>query len=84
MMVDVSYALILDAIRTVGIVAGIVYYLSILRNQQKARMMDMVSRRTEQVNNIEYQRMVRRVGRAGMDWSTPEEYYEKIQSSCGT
>ena len=77
-MVDVSYALILDAIRTVGIVAGIVYYLSILRNQQKARMMDMVSRRTEQVNNIEYQRMVRRVGRAGEDWSTPDEYYEKF------
>jgi len=36
-MVEITLSLLLDAIRTAGIIVGIVYYLSIMRNQSKTR-----------------------------------------------
>jgi hypothetical protein len=76
-MVDVTYQMVLSTLQTASIMLGIIYYLVIMRNNQKTRMIDMVSRRTEQVNNFDYQMMVRTVGRASLEWSTPEEYYAK-------
>lgn len=36
-MIEITAPLVLDVIRTVGILVGIVYYLSIIRNQSKTR-----------------------------------------------
>ena len=77
-MVELNIPLILDVIRTAGIIVGIIYYLSILRNQQKTRLLEMVSQRTDQANNYQYQKMVRELGKAKLEWNTPEEWYEKF------
>ena len=69
--------MLLDTIRTVGIIVGIIYYLSILRNQQKTRTIDMASRRAEQLNNFDFQMMIRKLTPLYSGWSTPEEYYKK-------
>lgn len=36
-MVDVTYQMVLSTIQTVGILVGIIYYLTIMRNTQKTR-----------------------------------------------
>jgi len=76
-MVELNIPLILDVIRTAGIIVGIIYYLAILRNQQKARMIDMVSRRATQALSYEYQKMVRQIIPMYSGWSTPDEYYQQ-------
>jgi hypothetical protein len=76
-MVEITVPLLLDIIRTAGILVGIVYYLMIMRNNQKALMIDMVSRRAQEANNYEYQMMVRRINPLHSGWDTPEEFYEK-------
>ena len=37
MMVEMNYPLLLDVIRTTGIIVGIIYYITIMRNQQKSQ-----------------------------------------------
>jgi hypothetical protein len=76
-MVEVNYQMVLSTLQTAGLLVGIFYYLMVLRNQQKNRMLEMVSRRAEQANNYAYQKMVRDVFTTAAGWSTPEEYYEK-------
>ena len=36
-MVDVTYQMVLSTLQTAGILVGIVYYISIMRNQQRTR-----------------------------------------------
>ena len=77
-MVEFTYPMLLDTVRTVGIIVGIVYYLSILRNQQKARMIDMVSQRAQQANSYQQQKYAREIVQMySSGWSTPEEFFEK-------
>ena len=77
-MVEFTYPMLLDTVRTAGIIMGIIYYLSILRNQQKTRMLEMVSRRAHQAHSYEQQKYAREiVPMYSSGWSTPEEYYEK-------
>ena len=80
MMADITYQMVLSTLQTAGLLVGIFYYITTLRNAEKNRMIDMVSRRAEQANNFDYQMMVRRVGRASLEWNTPEEYYEKYNT----
>ena len=42
-MVEFTYQVALDTIRTVGILVGIIYYLAILRNTQKTRELTLQS-----------------------------------------
>ena len=76
MMVELTIPLMLDVIRTTGIIVGIIYYLSILRNQQKSRMIEMATRRSEQSLNYEYQKMVRDLRPMQSGWNTPEEFHK--------
>ena len=76
-MVELSIAVMLDIVRTTGIIVGIIYYLSIIRNQQKSRMVDMVTQRTQLSLNPEYQRMVRDIQLSYIGWSTVDEFFEK-------
>ena len=75
-MVEFTIELMLDIIRTSGILVGIFYYLTILRNQQKNRMIDLVFRRM-QSDGAEYQRMARMVEPQRTGWNTVEEFYQK-------
>ena len=76
-MVELTIPLFLDIIRTVGILVGIIYYLVIMRNNQKALMLDMVSRRAQQAHSYDHQRMARLIVPMYDGWSTPDEFYEK-------
>ena len=44
MMVEISIPLILDIIRTAGILVAIIYYITIMRNTQKTRELTLESR----------------------------------------
>ena len=43
MMVEITYQMVLSTLQTVGILVGIVYYISIMRNQQKTRELSLES-----------------------------------------
>jgi uncharacterized Zn finger protein len=42
-MVEITYQMVLSTIQTVGILVGIVYYLTIMRNQQRTRELALKS-----------------------------------------
>jgi hypothetical protein len=66
-VVEITYQMVLSTIQTVGILVGIIYYISIMRNQQKTRELALKAqelatetrqtqifmRLYEQINNIE-------------------------------
>jgi hypothetical protein len=76
MMVELNYPLMLDVIRTAGILVGIYYYISILRNAQKNRTIDMVFQRT-QTRSVEYFQNINELSQMETGWNTPDEFYEK-------
>ena len=76
-MVDVTYQMVLSTLQTAGILVGIFYYITILRNQQKNQKIEMVSLRAQQANNFEYQKMVREIQPMAEGWTTAEEYSKK-------
>ena len=43
-MVEITVPLVLDVIRTIGILVGIVYYLTIMRNSQRNQQLALESR----------------------------------------
>ena len=48
MMVDVTYQMVLSTLQTAGILVGILYYITIMRNQSKAREAQFLL----QLNNV--------------------------------
>ena len=44
-MVEIAYQMVLQILQTVGILVGIVYYITILRNSQKARQTELLFQR---------------------------------------
>ena len=46
-MVDVSYQMVLSTLQTVGLLVGIVYYLTIMRNSQKNQQMQLETRQSQ-------------------------------------
>jgi hypothetical protein len=79
-MIEMNIPLLLDAIRTVGILVGIYYYISILRNQQIARTIDMVFQRTR-TRTPEYFQNINKIAEMEIGWSTTDEFWEKYNSS---
>jgi len=75
-MVDVSYQMVLSTLQTVGLLVGIFYYVTILRNAQKNRMIDMVFQRMQETNP-DYHKMARSIAPMMSGWDTVEEFYEK-------
>jgi hypothetical protein len=81
-MVEFTVPLLLDIIRTAGILVGIVYYITIMRNQQRAQREAEKSRRNELVYgklqniSLEYATSFNEVMTL-RDWRDPEEWEEK-------
>ena len=81
-MVEITVPLVLDVIRTVGILVGVVYYITIMRNSQRAQQESEKARRNELVfqklQNItlEYARTFNEV-MIMKDWNDVEEWEEK-------
>jgi hypothetical protein len=82
MMVEVTYQMVLSTIQTVSLVIGIIYYLTIMRNQQRASEQSSKARQRElillrsQSYSIDYANAYAEV--IGMeDWETVEEFHEK-------
>jgi hypothetical protein len=76
-MVEITIPLVLDVIRTVGILVAIIYYLTIMRNTQKNRMKEMVFQRMQSRADPEYQKMAREIEPMRHGWNTVEEFREK-------
>jgi hypothetical protein len=74
-MVELTIALVLDVVRTCGILVGIYYYLTILRNQEKNRMINMVFQ-SMQTRTSEYFEDVYDVVEPLFGWKTVEEFNE--------
>ena len=75
-MVDVSYQIVLSTLQTAGILVGIFYYITTLRNAQKNRTIDMVFQRT-QTRTVEYFQSINELSQMEGGWNTPDEFWEK-------
>ena len=89
MMVELTVPIVLQGVQTVGILVGIVYYITIMRNQQRTQMLSLKaqeeaekSRQREMIllraqnYSLDYTKAYSDVW--GMrDWKTPEEFHKK-------
>ena len=75
-MVELTIEVVLDIIRTSGILVGIFYYITILRNAQKNRMIDMVFQRMY-TRTPDYFKDSLDVTPSMFDWETVEEFNRK-------
>jgi hypothetical protein len=83
-MVELSYPLVLDTIRTVGILVGIIYYLTIMRNNQRTQELQLETRQVqlymdfhETRRSPEFQKLWYRI-RFLEEWDNLEDYYKKF------
>jgi hypothetical protein len=81
-MVEITYQMVLSTLQTVGILVGIIYYITIMRNTLKAQEEAEKSRQRElillrsQSYSLEYTRAYAET--VGMDdWKTVEEFHRK-------
>ena len=88
-MVEITLPIVLQIIQTVSLIIGIVYYISIMRNQQrtrelslkareeaeKARQRDMIIQRSQSYG-LEYMRAYTDV-RGMTDWVDAEDFMRK-------
>jgi hypothetical protein len=88
-MVEITYQMVLSTIQTASLVVGIIYYITIMRNQQrnqelalkaqqeaeKARQNELVFQKVQNLN-LEYARTFNEV-MLMRDWKTAEEWEEK-------
>ena len=49
-MVEITYQMVLSTLQTVGILVGIIYYLTIMRNSQKNQQMQLETRQARKWN----------------------------------
>jgi len=74
-MIQVEYlALTLTGL---GIMISILYYASVLRNQRKDRMRELVFQRLQGRADLEYQKIVREINQMRFGWNTVEEFHER-------
>ena len=74
-MVEITLPIILQIVQTVGILVGIIYYITIMRNQQKSQQIQMLQRLHETKYDVEglqhYFELM------ALKWDTFNEYYQK-------
>jgi hypothetical protein len=81
-MVEITLPILLQIVQTMALLVGIVYYITIMRNQQKAQQESEKSRRNELVYgklqniSLEYATSFNEV-MTFRDWKDPEEWEEK-------
>jgi hypothetical protein len=75
-MVDITYQMMLSTLQTAGLLVGIFYYVTTLRNAQKNRMINLVFQRM-QTRSPEYFRESLDINPSMWDWETVEEFHSK-------
>ncbi|NHJ33777.1 MAG: hypothetical protein FK732_13035 [Asgard group archaeon] len=81
-MVELTISIMLQFVQTTGIIVGIIYYITIMRNQQKANQQSARARQREliyqkyQSYTKEYFQTIWQVNLYD-DWKTPQEFLEK-------
>ena len=75
-MVELTIEVVLDIIRTSGIIVGIFYYVTTLRNADKNRMKEMVFRRM-QTRSPDYFMDVYNSSPMSFEWDSVEEFHRK-------
>jgi len=84
MMVELTYPVILDTIRTAGILIGIFYYVMTLRNTYRNRQATLFSSFMREMDTVDFRRRWREVRYDEMTLKSPEEvvdiWYEKPES----
>ena len=84
-MVEFTIPLLLDIIRTVGIVVGIMYYITVMRNTRKNQELQLETRRTqafmELTNELHSEkRLIQMVELYQMDWDGYDDFEKKYGS----
>ena len=80
MMVELTYALVLDTIRTAGILVGIYYYIMTLRNTNRNRQASLFSTLQHKMDSTEFRRAYRTIKYTYSD-KTPEEMWDIFQEN---
>jgi hypothetical protein len=78
-MVEITYQMVLSTLQTVGILVGIVYYITIMRNAQKARKIELVSRIYEIERSVESG--IIGIELLEMEWTDFDDFLAKYDSS---
>jgi hypothetical protein len=76
MMVDVSYQMVLSTLQTAGLLVGIFYYITTLRNAEKNRIKEMVFRRME-TRTPQYFLDVYDASPPNFEYETVEDFHSK-------
>jgi hypothetical protein len=79
-MVELTIEVMLDIIRTSGIIVGIFYYITTLRNAEKNRIKEMVFRRM-QTRTPNYFLDVYETSPQNFEWNTTEEFDKKYNAT---
>ena len=74
-MVEITLPILLQIVQTVGILVGIVYYITIMRNTAKARQRELIHQKLQSLN-LDYTRAFWELA-TWNDWETVEEFNEK-------
>ena len=75
MMAEITYQMVLSTLQTVGLLVGIVYYITIMRNSDKARKLQIAQRLYQQLQNEEKQ--LAQLDLLEMEWKDFDDFYSK-------
>ena len=81
-MVELTIPLVLDVVRTIGILVGIVYYITIMRNQQRTQEMTLKNRQAQLLMQMWNRTQSKEFTRdstimSEMEWKDYDDYMEK-------
>jgi hypothetical protein len=77
-MIEITYQMALSTVQTIGILVGIVYYITIMRNTQKTQKMQLVSRIYEIERSVESGLIGIELGK--MEWTDFDDFLAKYDS----
>ena len=78
-MVEITFSVVLQLLQTVGILVGIVYYLTTMSNSRKASKTQIVSRIREQISSTEIAQIF--FDLLEMEWKDFDDFTAKYDST---
>jgi len=85
-MVEITYQMVLSTLQTVGILVGIVYYITIMRNSQRTQEISLKNQQLSSVHRIlevyrdpeEYYKWLEV---KNLEWDDTDDFWEKYSES---
>jgi hypothetical protein len=75
-MVEITYQMVLSTVQTISLVVGIVYYIAIMRNNQKTNKTNTLIQRMQTHDRSYYKAWANVLN---INYETPEEWIEKYR-----